>query len=66
MTLSDRILFHQIHAAKLVTDALAAVLSLYYLWRRDLSLAIVAATVPPPKLSGDDYYAGEEPTGGGG
>jgi hypothetical protein len=47
MTLSDRILFHQIHAAKLVTDAIAAVLSLYYLWRRDLSLAIVAATVPP-------------------
>ena len=27
MTLSDRILFHQIHAAKLVTDVLAAVLS---------------------------------------
>ena len=47
MTLSDRILFHQIHAAKLGTDALAAVLSLYYLWRHDLSLAIVAATVPP-------------------
>jgi hypothetical protein len=47
MTLSDRILFHQIHAAKLVTDAIAAVLSLYYLWRHDLSLAIVAATVPP-------------------
>ena len=47
MTLSDRILFHQIHAAKLVTDALAAALSLYYLWRHDLSLAIVAATVPP-------------------
>ena len=46
MTLSERILFHQIHAAKLVTDAIAAVLSLYYLWRRDLSLAIVAATVP--------------------
>ena len=47
MTLSDRILFHQIHAAKLVTDAIAAVLSLYYLWWHDLSLAIVAATVPP-------------------
>jgi hypothetical protein len=47
MTLSDRILFHQIHPAKLVTDAIAAVLSLYYLWRRDLSLAIIAATVPP-------------------
>jgi hypothetical protein len=30
-----------------VTDALAAVLSLYYLWGHDLSLAIVAATVPP-------------------
>jgi hypothetical protein len=47
MTLCDRILFHQIHAAKLVTDTLAAVISLYFLWRRDLSLAIAAATVPP-------------------
>jgi hypothetical protein len=47
MTLSDGILFHQIHAAKLVKNALAAVLSLYYLWRHDLSLAILAGAVPP-------------------
>lgn len=47
MTLNDRILFHQIHPAKLVTDASAAVLCLYFLWRHDLSLAVVVAMVPP-------------------
>jgi hypothetical protein len=52
MNPSDRILFHQIHPAKLVTDACAAVLSLYFLWQGDLSLAVVAATVPPLIVSG--------------
>ena len=46
------ILFHQIHPAKLVTDASAAVLCFYFLWRRDLSLAIVVAMVPPLMASG--------------
>jgi hypothetical protein len=41
MTLNDRILFHQIHPAKLVTDASAAALCLYFLWRPDLALAVV-------------------------
>jgi hypothetical protein len=52
MTLSDRILFHQIHPAKLVTDVSAAMLCLYFLWQRDLSLAIVVAMVPPLIASG--------------
>jgi hypothetical protein len=52
MTLNDRILFHQIHPAKLVTDASAAALCLYFLWRRDLALAVVAAMVPPLIASG--------------
>jgi hypothetical protein len=52
MTLNDRILFHQIHPAKLVTDASAAVLCLYFLWQRDLSFAVVVAMVPPLIASG--------------
>ena len=52
MNQSDRILFHQIHPAKLVTDAAAALLSLYFLWESDLSLAVVAAMVPPLIASG--------------
>ena len=47
MTLNDRILFLQIHPAKLVSDATAAVLCLYFLWRRDLSLAVVVGVIPP-------------------
>jgi len=49
---SDRILVHQIHPAKLATDACAAVLSLYFLWQGDLSLGVVAALVPPLIVSG--------------
>jgi hypothetical protein len=52
MTLNDRILFHQIHPAKFATDAGAATLCLYFLWQRDLSLAIVVAMVPPLIASG--------------
>jgi hypothetical protein len=52
MTLNERMLFHQIHPAKLVTDASAAVLCLYFLWQHDLSLAIVVAMVPPLIASG--------------
>jgi hypothetical protein len=52
MTLSDRILFHQIHPAKLVTDVSASVICLYFLWRRDLSFAVLVAMVPPLIASG--------------
>jgi hypothetical protein len=41
MTLNERILLHKVHPAKLITDASAAMLCLYFLWRRDLSLAVV-------------------------
>jgi hypothetical protein len=52
MTLNDRILFHQIHPAKLATDASAAVLCLYFFWQRDLALAIGVAMVSPLIASG--------------
>jgi hypothetical protein len=52
MTLNERILFHQIHPAKLVTDASAAVLCLYFLWRRDLEPAVAVAMIPPLIASG--------------
>ena len=42
----------EIHPAKLLTDASAAVLCLYLLWRRDLSLAVIVAMVPPLIASG--------------
>jgi hypothetical protein len=52
MTLNDRILFHQIQPTKLVTDASAAVLCLYFLWRRDLLLAVAVAVIAPLIASG--------------
>jgi hypothetical protein len=47
MRLKDRILLHEVHPAKLVTDIGSGVLCLYFLWRHHLSLAILFAAVPP-------------------
>jgi len=52
MTLRDRILLHEIHPAKLVTDIGSGVLCLYFLWQHSLQLAILFAAVPPLLASG--------------
>ena len=47
MTLLEKILYHQIHPAKLATDIGAEVVSLYLLWRHQLVLGLVTHFVPP-------------------
>jgi hypothetical protein len=51
MTLKEKILFHQVHPAKLTTDATAAVVSLYFLWQHELALGLLIHFVPPPLAS---------------
>jgi hypothetical protein len=51
MTLKEKILFHQVHPAKLATDVLSAIVSLYFLWQHDIFVGIVTHYVPPPIAS---------------
>jgi glucose dehydrogenase len=51
MTLKEKLLFHQIHPAKLATDVAAAVVSLYFLWQHELALGLLIHFVPPPLAS---------------
>jgi hypothetical protein len=48
----DRILLHEVHPAKLLTDIGSGVLCLYFFWQHRLSLAILFAAVPPLIASG--------------
>jgi hypothetical protein len=50
MTPREKVLYHQIHPAKLVTDC-AALIALYPLWRHELAIALVIMLVPPPVAS---------------
>jgi hypothetical protein len=52
MTLKDRILLHQIHPAKLVTDIGSGVLCLYFLWQHRLPIAVLIGAIPPLVASG--------------
>jgi hypothetical protein len=51
VTLKEKILFHQIHPAKLATDIGAAVISLYFLWQHELVIGLLIHFVPPPIAS---------------
>ena len=46
MTLSEKILYHQIHPLKLLTDVSTAFASTYLLWRHTLIYAILLSIVP--------------------
>jgi hypothetical protein len=48
MTLREKILFHQVHPAKLATDAVSAVVSLYFFWQHALIIGLLTHLVPPP------------------
>jgi len=48
VTLKEKILFHQVHPAKLATDIAAAVVSLYFLWQHQLVIGLLAHFIPPP------------------
>ena len=51
VTLKEKVLFHQIHPAKLTTDIAAAVISLYFLWQHDLVIGLLTHFTPPPIAS---------------
>ena len=48
MTLKEKLLFHQVHPAKLATDIGAAIVSLYLLWQHQLFLGLLTHFIPPP------------------
>jgi hypothetical protein len=47
MTLNERILYHQVHPAKLATDITAEIISLYFFWQHELAPALLIHIVPP-------------------
>jgi hypothetical protein len=47
MTISEKILYHQIHPLKLGTDIVFAIISLYFLWQHELILGLVLHYAPP-------------------
>ena len=51
MDFRERLLYHQIHPAKLLTDWCAAVVSFYFLWQHQLALGVAIAIVPPVLVS---------------
>jgi hypothetical protein len=48
MTLREKLLFHQVHPAKLATDIVAAAVSLYFLWQHQLAIGLAMHFIPPP------------------
>jgi hypothetical protein len=48
MTLQEKILFHQVHPAKLTTDIAATVISLYFFWQHTIIVGLLTHLVPPP------------------
>jgi len=48
VTLKEKLLFHQVHPAKLATDIGAAIVSLYLLWQHQLVIGLLTHSIPPP------------------
>lgn len=46
MTLQEKILYHQIHPIKLLTDWAAGFVLLYFFWERQLLAGLLVALVP--------------------
>ena len=47
MTLKEKALYHQIHPAKLATDIVAAIVSLYLLWQHQIVASLAVHFLPP-------------------
>jgi hypothetical protein len=47
LTLREKVLYHQVHPAKVATDILSGVVSLWLLWRREWVLGFAAHVIPP-------------------
>jgi hypothetical protein len=62
MTPRDKVLFHQVHPAKLATDVVSAFVSFYFFWQHDLVIGLLLHLVPPPIASMFTmWYADLEP-----
>src|SRR5262245_35807893 len=46
MTLSEKVLYHQIHPAKLATDISASIVSTYFIWQHWFWTAMLTAFAP--------------------
>jgi hypothetical protein len=46
MDFNEKVLYHQIHPAKLATDVSGSIVSTYLMWRRRFVAAMLAAFVP--------------------
>jgi hypothetical protein len=51
MTRAEKILYHQIHPLKLLTDSIAGFVALPLLWRHRLRAALIVMLVPPTLVS---------------
>ena len=51
MRFRERVLLHQVHALKLVTDVTTALAAAWLLWRQRLTLALLVGLVPPIVVS---------------
>jgi hypothetical protein len=51
MTLGEKILYHQIHPVKLITDVSVALASTYLFWQHMIITAILLAVIPPLLVS---------------
>lgn len=47
MTLSERVLYHQIHPVKVGTDVSSALTALVLIWRHRLFSGLIVSTIPP-------------------
>jgi hypothetical protein len=52
MNVQDRLLYHQIHPLKLITDWISGILSCYLLWQHRRGAALLVQLVPPIVVSG--------------
>ena len=51
MTFREKVLYHQVHPAKLVTDVLSGVISTWLMWRHQLALALILGLLPAVLIS---------------
>lgn len=51
MNLRDRVVYHQVHPAKLITDPLSGFLATILLWRRHVPSGLIVAILPPAAVS---------------
>jgi len=58
MTFKEKILFHQVHPAKLATDIISAIVSLYFFWQQEFVVGLVTHFIPPPIASAAVVHCG--------